>query len=491
MQQNLTINEPKTTFKSIISKSFVKSKNLQINANNTTKEQVQNNQINSPFKFNFTEKSIIKENGDENDNNISNIFLNKNYEIDNLDNENQFHSGRWTEEEHQKFIDGILQYGNEWKKVQQVIRTRSSTQARSHAQKFFLKIKKIIQNNNVNYNDKEKIVEIIANNIYSNINEKRNSLTKVQKEKLLNVIFSNIKYDEKNTEYNNDENEEIGLEEDNLGYEKPKEKNSDLLSKNFNEDEIISGNLENKKIGLKRKLSRNFEMKDIDKIFSIQKDLSHRASMDFSISKLSNTEEKRLNSFNSLRNNSNQDNKNFENNNLNNSNNNIQNNFDNFDNKNNKNNYIIHNYINVTNNYMNNNYIYNIYNPDTFNNIYNNNNINGIQDSFNINNDKNDSYNNERNQNQNYYANWQNSNKFNYNNSNSNSNLEKNISNVNGINRLNNFNDYDNNNNDPFKLEFGIFPDKNNNNENEHQFSINEEEFMKSSNNNEDNGSIL
>ena len=35
--------------------------------------------------------------------------------------------------------------------------------------------------------------------------------------------------------------------------------------------------------------------------------------MDFSISKLSNTEEKRYNSFNSLRNNINQDNKNFEN----------------------------------------------------------------------------------------------------------------------------------------------------------------------------------
>ena len=61
MQQNLTINEPKTTFKSIISKSFVKSKNLQINSNDTIKEQVQNNQKNSPFKSNFTEKNIIKE----------------------------------------------------------------------------------------------------------------------------------------------------------------------------------------------------------------------------------------------------------------------------------------------------------------------------------------------------------------------------------------------------------------------------------------------
>jgi len=34
-------------------------------------------------------------------------------------------------------------YGNEWKRVQQHIKTRSSTQARSHAQKFFEKIGKI------------------------------------------------------------------------------------------------------------------------------------------------------------------------------------------------------------------------------------------------------------------------------------------------------------------------------------------------------------
>ena len=53
MQQNLAINEPKTTFKSIISKSFGKSKSLQINSNSTTKEKVQNNQINSPFKSNI------------------------------------------------------------------------------------------------------------------------------------------------------------------------------------------------------------------------------------------------------------------------------------------------------------------------------------------------------------------------------------------------------------------------------------------------------
>ena len=43
------------------------------------------------------------------------------------------------------FIEGILKFGNDWKKVQNIIKTRSSTQARSHAQKFFLKLKKEIK----------------------------------------------------------------------------------------------------------------------------------------------------------------------------------------------------------------------------------------------------------------------------------------------------------------------------------------------------------
>ncbi len=57
---------------------------------------------------------------------------------------NQYNTGRWTEKEHKKFIEAILLYGNEWKRVQQYISTRSSTQARSHAQKFFLRLKKSI-----------------------------------------------------------------------------------------------------------------------------------------------------------------------------------------------------------------------------------------------------------------------------------------------------------------------------------------------------------
>lgn len=51
--------------------------------------------------------------------------------------------GRWTEEEHRKFVEGIVRYGNEWRMVQRHVATRTSNQARSHAQKFFLKLKKI------------------------------------------------------------------------------------------------------------------------------------------------------------------------------------------------------------------------------------------------------------------------------------------------------------------------------------------------------------
>ncbi len=50
--------------------------------------------------------------------------------------------GRWQPDEHQRFIEAILKYGNEWKLVQKHVGTRSSTQARSHAQKFFVKMKK-------------------------------------------------------------------------------------------------------------------------------------------------------------------------------------------------------------------------------------------------------------------------------------------------------------------------------------------------------------
>jgi len=52
-----------------------------------------------------------------------------------------FNEGRWSEEEHKKFLEGIVIYGINWKKVKTFIQTRTNTQVRSHAQKFFYKMK--------------------------------------------------------------------------------------------------------------------------------------------------------------------------------------------------------------------------------------------------------------------------------------------------------------------------------------------------------------
>ena len=49
--------------------------------------------------------------------------------------------GRWAEEERNKFIQGIVLYGINWKKVKSLIPTRTAVQVRSHAQKFFHKMK--------------------------------------------------------------------------------------------------------------------------------------------------------------------------------------------------------------------------------------------------------------------------------------------------------------------------------------------------------------
>lgn len=44
-------------------------------------------------------------------------------------------TGRWTDEEHERFLEGIELYSKDWKKVTAHVGTRISAQVRSHAQK--------------------------------------------------------------------------------------------------------------------------------------------------------------------------------------------------------------------------------------------------------------------------------------------------------------------------------------------------------------------
>ncbi|KAK6919252.1 SANT/Myb domain [Dillenia turbinata] len=49
----------------------------------------------------------------------------------------------WTEKEHELFLDGLVKYGKSWKKISDsCVKSRTPAQVSSHAQKFFLGLKK-------------------------------------------------------------------------------------------------------------------------------------------------------------------------------------------------------------------------------------------------------------------------------------------------------------------------------------------------------------
>ena len=187
--------------------------------------------------------------------------INETNDSENKQKDSNYNTGRWTEEEHKKFVEGILKYGNEWKKVQNVIKTRSSTQARSHAQKFFLRIKKDLNsysqiNKNISINSDENenddnfsikyFFEILNENEQNEVNFKNNKLSEKQKEKLLKFVskFSNN---------NNKENEKIHVYLN----------NNNILKKGIN----------------RKKLLKQF-LFDIKKDYSIRNDINSKKKID-------------------------------------------------------------------------------------------------------------------------------------------------------------------------------------------------------------------
>ena len=97
-------------------------------------------------------------------------------------------NGRWNQEEHIRFIKGCLLYGNNWKKVKKYVKTRSSAQIRSHAQKYLIKLKKKFHSFDLkdkfwNYNFDNEVIENIVSN-FNNVDMDR-------VEKMILYIFKN------------------------------------------------------------------------------------------------------------------------------------------------------------------------------------------------------------------------------------------------------------------------------------------------------------
>ena len=194
-----------------------------------------------------------------------NIILNKVYDnMKNNNKDNGVNEGRWSYEEHIKFIEGIIQFGKNWKNVQKYVGSRTSAQARSHAQKFFLKLK-TMKNNKFNF-------DFSANNIKSlsdiiDVIKKENS----NPEYIINILISlsdSISINEANSE--NDLCKRKNSDKDLKDKDKEKEKDRDkekgkneILIKKDNGDN--NNNFNNIKKDEKIKLDNNMnKIKEIN-----------------------------------------------------------------------------------------------------------------------------------------------------------------------------------------------------------------------------------
>ena len=153
-----------------------------------------------------------------------------------------FNEGRWSEEEHEKFLEGIVLYNINWKKVTTLIETRTSMQVRSHAQKFFNKMKvckdeslgiDFTSNTVCNFKDMiNQIKNINSNyniiNVFKYLTDKCDKFEKSRKK--IEERYNNITF--QRNELNNQFNI-INLEED----------NSNINDKNFLFNQINNINI--------------------------------------------------------------------------------------------------------------------------------------------------------------------------------------------------------------------------------------------------------
>ena len=103
--------------------------------------------------------------------------------------------GRWSYEEHIRFIESFVNYGKKWKTIQKHIGTRSAEQIRSHAQKFFLRLKELITNKfcfNLSEHNINSLLDLI------NLIGMSNEANKNRKEYIINILITLTKMNQEN-----------------------------------------------------------------------------------------------------------------------------------------------------------------------------------------------------------------------------------------------------------------------------------------------------
>ena len=297
--------------------------NLNISSNSNTNLNDTNQFLGKKIKFNF---DIIKDNlgNIEKDeinqkDNIINEKTEKNnfFKLDSLESKkktkrhketNSFlNEGRWSTEEHIRFIEGLVEYGKNWKNVQKCVGTRSTAQARSHAQKFLLKLKMVncphlnidLTNNQIKSlsgvieeikrknknNEKEKkfiidylkILSDIITNENKEIYKKRNKNTKLKfdSKKSKEIINSNkidlnennIDNFSKNINLNEENSKEINIE----NYEGKKSQNKSIDIDNIKNNDYFEN--ENKEAENKLEIEKSINLIENEEDYQLNKKL--------------------------------------------------------------------------------------------------------------------------------------------------------------------------------------------------------------------------
>ena len=151
-------------------------------------------------------------------------------------------TGRWKFKEHMLFLEGLDKYGVNWKKICPLIKTRTPNQVRSHAQKFFLKLKQV--------KDEQLGIDFTSDNINS-IRDMINNIKSINSDYDLILVFLYLsekyvvmKKDKKTIKHK----KELIIEIDNNSSSDKNtknENNKDIIINNSNQDIDISNDNNN------------------------------------------------------------------------------------------------------------------------------------------------------------------------------------------------------------------------------------------------------
>lgn len=78
----------------------------------------------------------------------------------------KFKTGRWTDEEHELFLEGLRMYEKDWELIQQHVKTRGIANIRAHGQKFFEKLVKIVESNDSPDEKTKQYHEILSKKVH-------------------------------------------------------------------------------------------------------------------------------------------------------------------------------------------------------------------------------------------------------------------------------------------------------------------------------------